>query len=46
MLTRRSPLIALASIIAAAVLVRGVFSQSIPQERTICAIDMGSNTRG
>jgi exopolyphosphatase/pppGpp-phosphohydrolase len=44
MLTRKSPLIAIASVIGAAVLVRGVFSQSIPQEGSICAIDMGSNT--
>lgn len=44
MLTRKSSLLALACIIGAAVSVRGVFSQSIPQEGAICAIDMGSNT--
>jgi Ppx/GppA phosphatase family len=44
MSTRKAALIVLASTIAVAVLVRGVFSQSVPQEGSICAIDMGSNT--
>ena len=43
MSTRKPALIVLASIMVA-VLVRGVFSQSVPREQSICAIDMGSNT--